>query len=435
MYCLNEDGQWDDRGTGHAAVQYMPVSSPADRPPSPAFLRHSWSSARDSRSQRACVRPWPWARCQRLQPELIAPWRVSGRGGCLHRVLSERTARATCCRPSARGGHLSAAGWAATQHTHLSAACPRRPPPRSRYLAERAPELCADTIVSWNEPETGVDYALAQDPDGCRAGSRSAGGVPADGPSREAESGDGRVAQRHDAARCAAAAAGRGDAQSAASPSCSWRCRFSAAKLIEAVLQQDYVLQLVTLFNTVEDLENVPDLHHLFHIFKGLVLLNDTGVYEELLREDLIVSVIGALEYDPELSCHSVNHRAFLKEKVKFNQVVPITDAPTVRKIHQNFHVSFIKDVVLPRALDDHTFAALNQIAFLNNVQIVSHLCNDADYLKRVCEKIGDGELNFEERHDSLRLLQARPSIGPSPPRGRACSASTWFPGPRPRPR
>ena len=25
-YCLNEDGQWDDRGTGHAAVQYMPVS-------------------------------------------------------------------------------------------------------------------------------------------------------------------------------------------------------------------------------------------------------------------------------------------------------------------------------------------------------------------------------------------------------------------------
>ena len=26
VYCLNEDGQWDDRGTGHAAVQYMPVS-------------------------------------------------------------------------------------------------------------------------------------------------------------------------------------------------------------------------------------------------------------------------------------------------------------------------------------------------------------------------------------------------------------------------
>ena len=27
VYCLNEDGQWDDKGTGLAAVQYMQVSS------------------------------------------------------------------------------------------------------------------------------------------------------------------------------------------------------------------------------------------------------------------------------------------------------------------------------------------------------------------------------------------------------------------------
>jgi len=195
---------------------------------------------------------------------------------------------------------------------------------------------------------------------------------------------------------------------------------FRRAKLVEAVLQQEYVPQLVTLFNTVEDLENVPDLHHLFQIFKGLVLLNDTGVYEELLREDLINGVIGALEYDPELSCHEVNHRAFLKETARFKQVVPIGDPATIRKIHQNFYVGFIKDVVLPRALDDHTFAALNQIAFLNNVQIVSHLCNDPEYLKRLCEKVGDGEQSAEERHDALRLLQARhrPPV-PSAPQAR----------------
>ena len=27
VYCLNEDGQWDDKGTGLAAVQYMQVST------------------------------------------------------------------------------------------------------------------------------------------------------------------------------------------------------------------------------------------------------------------------------------------------------------------------------------------------------------------------------------------------------------------------
>ena len=109
---------------------------------------------------------------------------------------------------------------------------------------------------------------------------------------------------------------------------------------------------------------------------------------EELLREDLITGVIGALEYDPELSCHTVNHRAFLKDDARFKQVVPIGDPATVRRIHQNFHVGFIKDVVLPRALDDHTFAALNQIAFMNNVQIVSQLCGDAVYLNSLCANV-----------------------------------------------
>lgn len=257
-----------------------------------------------------------------------------------------------------------------------------------------------------------MDYALSfQDPEGCTELWEqicSLQGRPADGPSREAEAAMGSASQED---------MGQRDAQPQL-PAPEMRNLqaiaeliadvpiFRRAKLVEAVLQQDYVPQLVALFNTVEDLENVSDLHHLFQIFKGLVLLNDTGVYEELLREDLVVSVIGALEYDPELSCHEVNHRAFLKETACFKQVVPIGDPATVRKIHQNFHVSFIKDVVLPRALDDHTFAALNQIAFLNNVQIVSHLCNDPDYLKRLCEKVGDGEQNAEERHDALRLLQ-----------------------------
>ena len=25
VYCLNDDGQWDDRGTGQAFIQYLPV--------------------------------------------------------------------------------------------------------------------------------------------------------------------------------------------------------------------------------------------------------------------------------------------------------------------------------------------------------------------------------------------------------------------------
>ena len=29
VYLLNDDGQWDDRGTGHAEIQYMPAEDAA----------------------------------------------------------------------------------------------------------------------------------------------------------------------------------------------------------------------------------------------------------------------------------------------------------------------------------------------------------------------------------------------------------------------
>jgi protein phosphatase-4 regulatory subunit 3 len=83
VYCLNEDGQWDDRGTGHAAVQYMPAEEAA-------FIV----------------------------------------------VLSEEDGA-----------------------SHLL---------QARVLMEDIYQRQQDTIVSWNEPETGVDYALSfQDPEGC----------------------------------------------------------------------------------------------------------------------------------------------------------------------------------------------------------------------------------------------------------------------------
>ena len=83
-----------------------------------------------------------------------------------------------------------------------------------------------------------------------------------------------------------------------------------ACRLADALLQRDYIPQLVELFSTVEDLESAEELAHMFVIFKGVIMLNNTNVYEVLLREDMLMGVVGALEYDPELSCHQVRSRA-----------------------------------------------------------------------------------------------------------------------------
>mmetsp|Transcript_41571 Transcript_41571/g.69143 ORF Transcript_41571/g.69143 Transcript_41571/m.69143 type:complete len:821 (-) Transcript_41571:191-2653(-) len=325
VYCLNENGQWDDRGTGHAAVQYSPAEEAA-------FVV----------------------------------------------VLSEDDGSSALLN--------------------------------ARVHMEDIYQRQQETIVSWNEPETGVDYALSfQDSEGCTELWEqicSLQGRSPDEQPRDAESSS--AAQQGGGANDALPQLPAAELRNVSTIAelLADAPIFKRAKLIEALLQQNYIPQLVDLFGVVEDLENKEDLHHMFNIFKGLVMLNDSGIYDIILREDLVMGVVGALEYDPDLTSHKVRHRAFLTETVRFKQVVPITDETILKKIHQNYRLGFLKDVVLPRALDDNAFAALNQIAFFNNMQIISTLSSDPIFLQALSEKIADTSQSADSLLEALRLLQ-----------------------------
>ena len=60
------------------------------------------------------------------------------------------------------------------------------------------------------------------------------------------------------------------------------------------------------------------------------------------------MDVVGALEYDPDLS-ERQRHREFLGTSVVFKEVVPITDLAVLAKIHQTYRIQYLKDVILPR--------------------------------------------------------------------------------------
>lgn len=62
------------------------------------------------------------------------------------------------------------------------------------------------------------------------------------------------------------------------------------------------------------------------------VLLNDTNLFELLLSEEMMMDVVGALEYDPELLTKQ-NHRSFLKESVVFKEVCA-TPQPTSPRVN-----------------------------------------------------------------------------------------------------
>ena len=76
------------------------------------------------------------------------------------------------------------------------------------------------------------------------------------------------------------------------------------ARLAEMLLARDYIPQLVSLFSMVEDLECKEDLHRLFNIFKGIVMLNSTNIYEVLLRDDMLMGCATA-SFLPLMSPHS----------------------------------------------------------------------------------------------------------------------------------
>jgi len=88
----------------------------------------------------------------------------------------------------------------------------------------------------------------------------------------------------------------------------------------QALLKKGNLRKLLDVFRMLEDLEDAEGLANCFKAVKGIVLLNDTHLFELLLSEEMVMDVVGALEYDPELLTKQ-NHRAFLKESVVFKEV------------------------------------------------------------------------------------------------------------------
>lgn len=146
-------------------------------------------------------------------------------------------------------------------------------------------------------------------------------------------------------------------------------------RLALSIESEDYVKKLVDLFQSCEDAENVDALHRLYPVFKTIFLLNKTSLFEILFSEDLVLSVIGALEYDPGLP-KPAEYRHYLNTETRLKEVIPLSNAPLVQKIHQTYRMQYVMDVVLPTppqsAIDDSALSTLTSFIFFNKMEIVT---------------------------------------------------------------
>lgn len=159
--------------------------------------------------------------------------------------------------------------------------------------------------------------------------------------------------------------------------------------LAQDILKDDYLQKLLDTFEILEDVEKLEGLHTVFNIFKSLFMLNDVNLFEVMLGDEHIMAVIAALEYDPDLPANSTHtrHRDFLK-KAEFKHVIRLREEDVTSKVHQNFRMTYIKDVVLLRYLDDPTLSTLTSMIFFNNVMIVSRLSDNTEFMQDLFGKL-----------------------------------------------
>lgn len=121
------------------------------------------------------------------------------------------------------------------------------------------------------------------------------------------------------------------------------------------------------------------ELSQVYELFKQLALLDNELLFGLMLREENFALVAGCLESDPALPFRA-EHRQFLAQ-ANFRHVCPIASREVVAKIHYKFRLGFLRDVLLPRALDDSSSKLLNGMDNRVSCEIAVGLHQDASFL------------------------------------------------------
>ena len=96
---------------------------------------------------------------------------------------------------------------------------------------------------------------------------------------------------------------------------------------------------------------------------------------------------------DNKIEKHEMTFRRFLKEKLKFVNVVTINDEKILESIHLNYRLSFLKDTVIATIIDDSLSANITQIICMNNLDIVNHFFSHKELISELFERLREDDM------------------------------------------
>ncbi|KAJ1922022.1 Platinum sensitivity protein [Mycoemilia scoparia] len=181
---------------------------------------------------------------------------------------------------------------------------------------------------------------------------------------------------------------------------------FRREKLVSFIISEDYIKQIVQLYEVFDDLEDSDSLRLLSEILRHIILLNDASIVEYIVRDDIILDFVGIMEYNMNHPKDKTSYREHLSKNIQLKQIIPIKDPATESKIQQTFRLLYLKDVVLARTIDDTMQAILSSIIFFNHIEIIKHFVQDQHYMKRLFNILEDEDEPTEKKHDVILFMQ-----------------------------
>uniref|UniRef100_A0A804QJ82 Binding n=1 Tax=Zea mays TaxID=4577 RepID=A0A804QJ82_MAIZE len=163
---------------------------------------------------------------------------------------------------------------------------------------------------------------------------------------------------------------------------------------------RDFFPKLVDIFRMCEDLENIDDLHMIFKLVKGIILLNSPSIFDKIFSDEFILDIID----DPEVP-RVQKHRAFLKDHVVFKEAIHIENVSVISKIHQTYRIGYLKDVILPRILDDATLGSFNTMIHSNNASVISMLKDDTPFIRQLFARMRSSDISMESKRELVLFL------------------------------
>ncbi|KAF9366040.1 Platinum sensitivity protein [Mortierella sp. NVP85] len=177
-------------------------------------------------------------------------------------------------------------------------------------------------------------------------------------------------------------------------------------KLAAFIIIDNYIDRLFPILEMCEDLDNRSDLHLLYGIMLGIIMLHDIAIMQYILKDDIIIGCLGMLEYDPELGDQKEDYREFLTKRAHFKQIVPINDPDMEQKIHQAYRLQFLRDTVLARVMDENLSSILSSLIFFLNFDILTFINQDPAFLRQLLGILEDESETMERKRDVIMFVQ-----------------------------